>query len=367
MPKGSTFRPAWMESLRVRRQLCPRGSKEVPKDKRVQHARCQTVDETDACREKKRDRNGFDLSSTLRQAEYAQVKKPPDPTHRFEVTLEEDSFTQEKFELFRHYQDHVHGEPATQTRPEGFRRFLCDSPLVRESENDATTGKTKLLGSYHQMYRLDGRLIAIGVLDLLPSCVSGVYFIYHADFEKYSFGKLSALREASMAIDNGYGYYYMGYYIHSCAKMRYKGDYQPQYFLDLDDFNWTPLDEHAMSLMEQQKYVSVSREERRGHDTDMAPGDVSLLDSAQAAESSGLSAVHLGMPGVMSEDEVQQQIDLDDISVQVGRDVLAKTRVSVEKHLQAATDNIRTSLFGIVEGSMTRRHLKASLLRWRHA
>ena len=53
------------------------------------------------------------------------------------------------------------------------------------------------------MYRLDGRLIALGVLDLLPQAVSGVYFLYHADFEKWALGKLSALREAALAVEGG--------------------------------------------------------------------------------------------------------------------------------------------------------------------
>ena len=76
----------------------------------------------------------------------------------------------------------------------------------------------------------------MAILDLLPHCVSGVYFIYHSDFEKWSFGKLSALREAALALEGGYQYYYMGYYIHSCAKMRYKGEYRPQHVLDPESY-----------------------------------------------------------------------------------------------------------------------------------
>lgn len=38
-------------------------------------------------------------------------------------------------------------------------------------------GKEKKIGSYHQCYRLDGKLVALGVLDLLPHCVSSVYLM----------------------------------------------------------------------------------------------------------------------------------------------------------------------------------------------
>ena len=80
----------------------------------------------------------------------------------------------------------------------------------------------------------------MGVLDLLPHCVSGVYFVYHSDFEKWAFGKLSAMREAALALEGGYQYYYMGFYIHSCAKMRYKGEYRPSYILDPESYEWNP-------------------------------------------------------------------------------------------------------------------------------
>lgn len=48
----------------------------------------------------------------------------------------------------------------------------------------------KKYGSYHQLYRLDGELIAMAVLDILPYCVSSVYFIYGKAWEHFSFGKV---------------------------------------------------------------------------------------------------------------------------------------------------------------------------------
>lgn len=45
-------------------------------------------------------------------------------------------------------------------------------------------------GSFHQMYRIDGKLVAIGVLDILPGAVSGVYFLYDPDWSALSLGKV---------------------------------------------------------------------------------------------------------------------------------------------------------------------------------
>jgi arginine-tRNA-protein transferase len=36
-------------------------------------------------------------------------------------------------------------------------------------------------------------------------------------------------------------YYYMGFYIHTCAKMRYKGNYVPSDLLDPESYVWVPL------------------------------------------------------------------------------------------------------------------------------
>jgi arginyl-tRNA--protein-N-Asp/Glu arginylyltransferase len=44
--------------------------------------------------------------------------------------------------------------------------------------------------NFIQMYRVDGKLIAMGVLDILPSCVSSVYFVYDKTWGKYSLGKV---------------------------------------------------------------------------------------------------------------------------------------------------------------------------------
>lgn len=197
----------------------------------------------------------------------------------------------------------------------------------------------------------------MGVLDLLPHGVSGVYFVYHHEFEKWSFGKLSALRESVLALEGGYEYYYMGYYIHSCKKMRYKGDYKPQYVLDFHSLDWHLLDDDMRNLMERKKYASMSKERRRqparlGLESEgaVSAGDAvethqtaALTDSGAAAppttnnsseeeepeeeilhptptlaSQSGLSVLELGVPGVLSLDQLRSQINLDEMKVYLG-------------------------------------------------
>lgn len=120
------------------------------------------------------------------------------------------------------------------------------------------------LGSYHQCYRIDGKLVAVGVLDLLPHAVSSVYLFYDPDYQEWDWGKISALWEIALAMEGGYEYYYMGYYIHSCTKMRYKGRFEPSYILDPESLKWDLLDDDLRKRLDQRKYVSLSRDRQLG-------------------------------------------------------------------------------------------------------
>ncbi|PNS16755.1 hypothetical protein CAC42_4719 [Sphaceloma murrayae] len=303
----------------------------------------------------KKEQQTFDLIRGVHEAETSSLK-PVQPAHSFEVKLEPASFTDEKYALFRDYQTNVHKEGPSEITKAGFRRFLCDSPLIRGQADPH--GKQKLLGSYHQCYRLDGRLIAMGVLDLLPHAVSGVYFLYHRDVEKWSFGKLSALRESALALEGDYEYYYMGYYIHSCRKMKYKGDYQPQYLLDPVSYEW-----HSMSDMkprlDQTKFVSLSTAmkmsdtDETGSDMHMASALTSqdsirpatrlsdsqdehgfvgpdgtqwMYKSAVEAGNSGDSLFKIKMPGIPTADELLTLVDLDDIDISLGPGFVVQTK-----------------------------------------
>lgn len=66
------------------------------------------------------------------------------------------------------------------------------------------------------VYRVDGELIGISVIDILPHCVSSVYFIWDPDWAWASLGKFSAMREIALVLDmaaagaEGMGWLFMG-------------------------------------------------------------------------------------------------------------------------------------------------------------
>uniref|UniRef100_A0A0M3K6N7 Arginyl-tRNA--protein transferase 1 (inferred by orthology to a human protein) n=1 Tax=Anisakis simplex TaxID=6269 RepID=A0A0M3K6N7_ANISI len=134
------------------------------------------------------------------------------------------------------------------------------------------------LGSYHQLYILDGHIIAVGVLDILPRCMSAKYFYYDPDYTFLSMGTYAALSGNHLlaVIINVFGchreiaftrqlakerpelhYYYMGYYIESCPKMRYKGKFRPSELLCDRSFTWVPLDECVKQMKVKGEHVEA--------------------------------------------------------------------------------------------------------------
>ncbi|XP_026525224.1 arginyl-tRNA--protein transferase 1 isoform X4 [Notechis scutatus] len=158
-----------------------------------------------------------------------------------------------------------------------FTRFLCDSPLEAEH---LPNGPDCGYGSFHQQYWLAGKLIAVGVIDILPKCVSSVYLYYDPDFSSLSLGVYSALREIAFTRQlheqaSDLSYYYMGFYIYSCPKMRYKGQYRPSDLLCPETYTWIPL-EQCLPSLEQSKYSRLNQDSKIGDE-----GMMKELDQVQ--------------------------------------------------------------------------------------
>ena len=186
-------------------------------------------------------------------------------TRKLSVSLALASSSDEKYQLFRKYQAKVHGEAEDDISSEkGFSRFLVETSLAltwpstgepltptqeaqwRAKSFDAARLPQELpYGCFHQEYRLDGKLIAVGVLDILPKCTSSVYVFYDPEYNDLQLGKVSALQEITLTrrlsrleAMQGIAYYYMGFYIHTCQKMKYKAEYRPSQLLDCSDNSW---------------------------------------------------------------------------------------------------------------------------------
>ncbi|KAI1769626.1 arginine-tRNA-protein transferase [Hypoxylon sp. FL1150] len=267
----------------------------------------------------------FDLVERIHESEGVSLKQPPEPAHAFSVTLESDDFTEEKFRVFENYQRVVHQESPSSISREGFSRFLCSSPIKRE-KSTAPDGREQQLGSFHQCYRLDGQLVAIGVLDLLPDCVSAVYFLYHESIHKHSPGKLGALREIALALEGGHRWWYSGFYIHTCPKMRYKIDFSPQQILDPDTLNWVELTKDVLEKFDGHGYLNLREASKDSIENSLPTAGAMPMDTENGEDETSTdedtepneeaSLFKSTMPGIPSIEEMGS-VDLDKIAVRL--------------------------------------------------
>lgn len=179
-----------------------------------------------------------------------------------EIRLKRSTFDREEYELYRRYQIKVHNDTPDHVTESSYKRFLIDSPLVFVPPSGDDTVPPCGFGSFHQQYLINGRLVAVGVIDILPKCLSSKYLFWDPDLAFLSLGKYSALQEINWVRESqshcpSLQYYYLGYYIHSCNKMRYKAAYRPSELLCPLRYQWVSFD-IAKGLLDRKPYVVLS-------------------------------------------------------------------------------------------------------------
>jgi len=252
--------------------------------------------------------------------------------HKLELRLvkadQEDEHFKEHFEesyaVYKNYQMTIHKDKQHECDKSTFRSFLCDSPLIYEEKNEK--GVPVLLGAFHQHYLIDGKIVAVGVIDILPKCVSSVYLYYHPGYGDLSLGTYSALREIQLVQQlskhlTSLQYYYMGYYVHSCPKMRYKGRFLPSDLLSpIHSNTWHNITQ-CTPILDINKYttfgdlqVSGVRGEQEG-DEDV--GEVMVFTAGKEIKYRD----YLAMTGARDESEVKGYLGL------VGQEMATRLRL----------------------------------------
>jgi arginine-tRNA-protein transferase len=109
------------------------------------------------------------------------------------------------------------GWPLQQTTPQDYvNAFLIgDWPFAHEIR-----------------YFRDGRLIGVGLVDLLEDSLSSVYFYHAPDWRPRGPGTFSILTEIDYGRQSGRKHLYLGYAIHECPSMAYKFRFGPHEILE---------------------------------------------------------------------------------------------------------------------------------------
>jgi arginine-tRNA-protein transferase len=132
-----------------------------------------------------------------------------------QVEIDTPSFSDEKLELYRAFlaDRYPDGEPPTES---GYLGFFVDH-----------------LGNTREFrYRIDGRLVGVGIVDLARHGASSVYFFFDPGESARSLGTYSALREIDFCRQTGRSYLYLGFRVAGCRAMAYKSNYRPHQLLD---------------------------------------------------------------------------------------------------------------------------------------
>ncbi|XP_051772698.1 arginyl-tRNA--protein transferase 1 isoform X6 [Ctenopharyngodon idella] len=257
--KTSSVTPKPGNGADPNRPLC-RKAKDIRKERRLQKEQQKQQETVSSSPNPAPSKSSSNQSKSLE--EFITESLPNDPLHRLEVRLVPVSFEDPDFlasyeqsaALYARYQMTVHGDAP----------YECGESEAETAPDGPDVG----YGSFHQQYWLDGRIVAVGVLDILPSCVSSVYLYYHPDFSSLSLGTYSALREIAFTRQlqqqsPKLAYYYLGFYVHSCPKMRYKGQYRPSDLLCPETYAWVPI-ERCIPRLEISVYSRLNENAQAG-------------------------------------------------------------------------------------------------------
>ncbi|GLT92978.1 hypothetical protein SLE2022_107870 [Rubroshorea leprosula] len=257
-------------------------------------------------------------------------------TKKLEIRLKRSSFDPEEYALYKRYQIKVHNDTPAHVTESSYRRFLVDTPLLFvQPSNDGLVPPCGF-GSFHQQYLIDGQLVAVGVIDILPRCLSSKYLIWDPDYAFLSLGKYSAIQEIGWVKENQVScpslqYYYLGYYIHSCSKMRYKAAYRPSELLCPLQYKWVPFDV-ARPLLDKKKYAVLS--------------DYASLQNGESSNS-GVAESALEL----QQDEINRE-DRNDVRMDDDEEMLEPESESSDDDLEPETSDLMS--VGIEDGDVTK-------------
>jgi arginine-tRNA-protein transferase len=146
----------------------------------------------------------------------------------FIVSLAAPAYTEEKAALYQRYLAFQHGKGDPALEADRYEEFFVDSFLGEETMEI-------------QLHAGD-QLVGVGILDRIGNALSSVYFYFDPDWAEVSPGTYSALAEIEMAKNQGFTYYYLGYYIADCKTMNYKTNYRPCQIRTIGEENWETQD-----------------------------------------------------------------------------------------------------------------------------
>jgi len=80
---------------------------------------------------------------------------------------------------------------------------------------------------YEINFLRDNKLIGVSFIDITPNTISSIYCFYDHDYEKYSIGTFSILKQIELAKKMRIPHLYLGYYVKGNRSLEYKTRFKP--------------------------------------------------------------------------------------------------------------------------------------------
>lgn len=93
------------------------------------------------------------------------------------------------------------------------------------------------------------RLIAISYFDIGSKTMASIMGLFDPDYEKYSLGIYTMIKEVEYGIEQGLRYYYPGYVVPRYGKFDYKLRIGPMDFYDVPSKTWKPYEEMILERL----------------------------------------------------------------------------------------------------------------------
>ena len=131
------------------------------------------------------------------------------------LSIQAPSISSAKLQLYDRYHafqtDHKDWPLHAPKDPDDYRQSFVDNPFPTEEWR----------------YVLDGRLVGVGYVDVLPEGLSAIYFFYDPDARDRQLGTWNVLSLIEEARRRGLPHLYLGYYVAGCQSLEYKAAYRP--------------------------------------------------------------------------------------------------------------------------------------------
>nr|GEU55518.1 acyl-CoA N-acyltransferase [Tanacetum cinerariifolium] len=179
-----------------------------------------------------------------------------------EIRLKRSSFDPEEYALYRRYVIKRHNYKPDHVTESSYKKSYVDSPLIFVPSSGDITVPPSGFGSFHQQYLINGKLVAVVVIDILPKYLVCKYLFYDPDLAFLSLGTYCLLQGINWVKETqnycpSLQYSNLGYYIHSIKNMRYKAEYSPSELLCPRRYQWVSFD-IAKRLLDKKAYVVLS-------------------------------------------------------------------------------------------------------------